>query len=166
MEGSYLRVRADDDGGDAIGGIYELERGAGPANSDGDVCSWWVERRDCESEGVTGGTDEEAVEMELFVSTLDTDPEPDAAVEAEEVAEGERERGRVGMEGSTDGEGTGAATRSSVDGTGKLAAAGRGCFLGRPRGRLTATVVAGEATEGNGVIVAIVATGAIAAMGS
>jgi hypothetical protein len=107
-------------------------------------------RRDCESEGVTGGVDEEAVEpdAELVVVELEVDPGREVVMEAEDVAEGERERSRrSGADvGARDDE---AADEEAVtDRVGGIAddwmGVDDGYFTGRPRGRLTLIVVADD----------------------
>lgn len=87
-----------------------------------------------------GGMEDEAVEPELFVVELDVEPSPDATVDAEDVAEGDRERGT----GDTEEEGVDVEATDSV---GATAGTGRGCFRGRPRGRLALMVSVGDANE-------------------
>lgn len=97
------------------------------------------------------------MDAELFVVKLDTDPEPDATVDAEEVAEGERERGAGEGDGCTEREDAGSAEgESSVDAVDMEGGTGRGCFLGRPRGRLTLTAVTGGVADVDGVEAATV----------
>jgi len=91
--------------------------------------------------------DEEAVEpdAELVVVELEVDPGREAAVDAEDVAEGERERSRrSGADvGARDDEA--ADEEAGTDRVGGIAGdwvgLDDGYFLGRPRGRLTLMIV-------------------------
>jgi len=114
--------------------------------------------------------DDEAVEpdAELVVVELEVDPGREAAVDAEDVAEGERERlGRSGADaGARDDEAAEEAVIDSViDRVGGIAGdwvgVDNGYFLGRPRGRLTLIRVADDtAWEAAGTAIGSLAIGA------
>jgi uncharacterized protein YcfJ len=83
------------------------------------------------------------------VVELEVDPEREATVDADDVAEGERERGGrsvADVDGAREDEDVDEeAVTNSVGG---IAVGGvNGYFLGRPRGRLTLMVAAGDAAE-------------------
>ena len=101
---------------------------------------------------MTGGREDDAVDpdAEFVVVELEVDPERETTVDAEEVAEGERERGGGRADGASDDD-EDADNEGVTDSVGGVAiggvsvSVGNRCFLGRPRGRLTLLVVAGDA---------------------